>query len=234
MHKRTLSSRSQIVTETQNRSVSNQQTPSSSRLTNINPTPKCFSRFNESLNVIPGVSTKPTLVLDLDEVLIHTTWKNTPTSTLLKLPITQETVMHVTDRSLGFIPMWVAVRQGVCECIRKLSEKYEIVIWTAAVREYANVVMEHLGVLDVVAKVLCRENCIYTNFTYKKALHTLGRDLEQIIIVDDKAVNFIEHFQCGIEMKPFQGENDSLFETLTEYLIEFAKDFNLKRMVHYW
>ena len=129
---------------------------------------------------------KPSLVLDLDDTLVHACFHPFKLAeTVLKLPITTNTKCHVVDKKLKYVPLSISVQSGVREGIKQLSAFYEISVWTAALPEYAEVVLEYLGVKRYITRVLTRESCSQSGDHLTKDLNEKGFDLENTIIVDD-------------------------------------------------
>ena len=122
-------------------------------------------------------SDKKTLVLDLDETLVHSQFQpfDSPSDIILKIEL--ENDIHVM------------VRPGVSEFLKNMGKIYEIVIFTASVSKYAD------PLLDIIDKEknckfrLFREHCTPMNTCYVKELKKLGRELKNIIIVENLLVN---------------------------------------------
>ena len=77
---------------------------------------------------------KKTLVLDLDETLVHSSFK-TPKNPDIMLPVDIEgRICHV----------YFLVRPGCVEFINEMSKYYEIVIFTASLSKYADPLMDIL------------------------------------------------------------------------------------------
>ena len=74
---------------------------------------------------------KKTLILDLDETLVHSSF-NPPENPDLTLPVE-------IDGSINHV--YVLVRPGTLEFLEVLSEYYEIVIFTASMQKYAEPLM---------------------------------------------------------------------------------------------
>ena len=151
------------------------------------PTPPYLKKINEKY--------KYTLVLDLDETLVH----------------------YVEDEESAYIQ----VRPGTEDFILDLSNYYEIVIFTAALKNYADIVIDSI---DPNKKIIYR---LYRNYTIKvgdinfKDLSKLGRDLKKVIIIDNNSANFGLQPKNGLKIKDFEGdENDEELDYLKEDLIQ--------------
>jgi len=118
---------------------------------------------------------RKTLVLDLDETLVHSTLQPNE-NTHLRLPIN-------ADNELYYI--YVSKRPGLDEFLKRVSQLYEVVIFTASLPKYANKLINTLDVNGYVSYRLFREHCKVYNNVFIKDLQMLGRRLESVIIVDN-------------------------------------------------
>ena len=134
-------------------------------------------------------SDKKTLVLDLDETLVHSQFQpfDVPSDIILKIELENE-----------FHDIHVMVRPGVSEFLKNMGKIYEIVIFTASVSKYAD------PLLDIIDKEknckfrLFREHCTPMNTCYVKELKKLGRELKNIIIVDNSPMSYALNPENGI------------------------------------
>lgn len=76
------------------------------------------------------------------------------------------------------------LRPGAKEFIEELSIFYDVVLWTASLKEYAMPVMDFVDPEKKVMERLFRESCTIIKGGLTKDLNILGRDLKDIIIVD--------------------------------------------------
>ena len=134
-------------------------------------------------------SDRKTLVLDLDETLVHSQFQpfDVPSDIILKIELENE-----------FHDIHVMVRPGVSEFLKNMGKIYEIVIFTASVSKYAD------PLLDIIDKEknckfrLFREHCTPMNACYVKELKKLGRELKNIIIVDNSPMSYALNPENGI------------------------------------
>jgi CTD small phosphatase-like protein 2 len=72
-----------------------------------------------------------------------------------------------------------------------MSLLYEIVIFTASQKLYADKVIDLIDPKHRISHRLYREHCVAINKTYYlKNIQTLGRKLKDVIIVDVKLISF--------------------------------------------
>jgi CTD small phosphatase-like protein 2 len=108
-----------------------------------------------------------TLVLDLDETLIHFQ-------------------SGQADDEEGFY----MIRPGCNKFLKELSQLYEIVVFTAAMPDYADWILNQIDEQGFIAYRLYRQHCSPKEDYAIKDLRLLGRDLARTIIVDNLAENF--------------------------------------------
>jgi RNA polymerase II subunit A small phosphatase-like protein len=124
---------------------------------------------------------RKTLVLDLDETLIHSSFRPVPGPDYI-VSIELEGVTH---------KVYVQKRPGVDEFLEAVATKFEVVIFTASLDMYANPVIDHLDTKRVCSKRLFRESCVQHYGTYVKDLSLLGRDLKQTLIIDNSPYSYM-------------------------------------------
>ena len=153
---------------------------------------------------LPPIDTskyKYTLVLDLDETLVH--------------------YIEEKDRH------YVQVRPFAEYFISEMGKFFEIVIFTSAEEEYANIVLEEIDKNKVIAYKLFRRHVEYIDGYCLKDLNKIGRDLSKVCIIDNDKNNFKLQNDNGIEIKEFLGEQDDNELDLLGDLLMSIIDSNL-------
>ena len=117
---------------------------------------------------------KKTLVLDLDETLVHSTFEPTDDSDL---------VVRVKIEG-GNYNVYVKIRPGLSEFLEEVAKFYEVVLFTASMAKYADPVLDRIDKKRFITHRLFREHCVMHNGSYVKDLARLGRDLASTVIVD--------------------------------------------------
>eukprot|EP00743_Colponemidia_sp_Colp-15_P000953 GILK01001052.1.p1 GENE.GILK01001052.1~~GILK01001052.1.p1 ORF type:complete len:379 (+),score=73.57 GILK01001052.1:280-1416(+) len=128
---------------------------------------------------------KKTLVLDLDETLVHSSFRPIDDPDMI-IPVEIENRVH---------HVYVLKRPGVDEFLQRMAEIYEVVIYTASLAKYADPLLDQLDPYSVCAYRLFREACVPWNGNYVKDLARLGRDLKSQIIIDNSPISY--SFQPG-------------------------------------
>ena len=116
---------------------------------------------------------KNTLVLDLDETLVHSSFAG---------PRSDLTIDITVDRQK--FKIFVLKRPGLEDFLQKCCDLYEVVIFTASLSVYADPLLDILDPHGRISFRLFRESCSFANGTYVKDLSRLGRDLKKVVIVD--------------------------------------------------
>ena len=98
-----------------------------------------------------------------------------------------ETISHTMKLSFG---NYFLLRPGVIHLIKKLYHFFEIDIFTAAIKRYADNIVNKLDPNDTYINYrFYREHCIYEGTKTVKKLVRIGRELNKIIFVDNIKYN---------------------------------------------
>ena len=106
------------------------------------------------------------------------------------------------------------------ELLEKLGEKFEIVVFTAGLREYASLVLDMLDKKGIISHRLYRDSCKEIDGKFVKDLSDLGRDLKRVVIVDDNPNAYFLQPENAIPMIPFI---DDLADAELENLVQFLE-----------
>lgn len=140
-----------------------------------------------------------TLVLDLDETLVH--------------------YNQISDSNGEFF-----IRPDSQNFLIDLSQYYEIVIFTAAVKSYADWIIDRIDLKSSVAHRLYRCSTKQQKGVFIKDLSKIGRDLAKTIIVDNNPENFQYQVENGIFIKSWYNDpNDTALKELAKLLIYVAQ-----------
>jgi CTD small phosphatase-like protein 2 len=165
-------------------------------------------RENSHFKTVPApyIKTKSlkqyTLVLDLDETIMH--FKVNPDNEL-------EGVLRV--------------RPGIYDFLDQLSKYYEMIIFTAATQDYADILIDSIEETKIYFEYrLYRQHAVIIDNDFVKDLTRIGRSLDKVVIVDNMPQNFRLQQDNGIIIKPFWGEdiNDSALYELMPILMNIA------------
>ncbi|KAK9475903.1 HAD-like domain-containing protein [Lipomyces japonicus] len=153
------------------------------------------------------------LVLDLDETLVHSSFKYLQQADFV-IPVEIESQFH---------NVYVIKRPGVDEFLRRVGELYEIVVFTASVSKYGDPLLDQLDIHGVVHHRLFRESCYNHQGNYVKDLSQLGRRLEDVIILDNSPASYVFHPQHAIPVSSwFSDVHDNELLDLIPFLEDLA------------
>jgi len=144
-------------------------------------------------------SNRKTLVLDLDETLVHSQFQpfDVPCDITLKIELEDE--LH---------DIHVMVRPGVKEFLENMGKIYEIVIFTASVSKYADPLLDIIDKEKYCKFRLFREHCTPINTCYVKEIKKLGRDLKDVVIVDNSPMSYALNPENGLPILTWFEDKD--------------------------
>jgi Dullard-like phosphatase family protein len=127
---------------------------------------------------------KKCLVLDLDETLVHSSFKPIPNPDFI-VPVEIEGQVH---------NVYVLKRPHVDGFLKQVAQWYEVVLFTASLSKYADPVTDHLDPdHSLIQYRLFRQHCLLHRGSYIKDLGQLGRNLKNVIIVDNSPQSYLFH-----------------------------------------
>ena len=181
-----------------------------------------FEKNKNNFNYTPQIpylvnasNKKYTLVLDLDETLIH--FKVNP-----------------NNSNSGILQF----RPYISEFLSNIKDFYELVVFTAATKDYADPIIDAIEQKGIKFNHrLYRIHTIIRGNDFVKDLSKLGRDLGRIIIVDNMEQNYKLQPYNGITIRPFWGKDtsDTALYDLLNILIKIVKmDMDVRDGIRYF
>ena len=169
----------------------------------INVSPAISNNKNLQIPNVPAdVPVPHTLVLDLENTLISSTW----------------------DRKNGWRH---AKRPGVDKFLQDMAQYYEIVLYSPSHEGIAEPVVSSLDKTGCIMHRLYREHTYYMNGVHVKDLGSLNRNTNRMIVLDDDPEAVQLNPENLIRVKPYTDPNDRSDRTLariTPFLIEIARE----------
>ncbi|KAL4877174.1 NLI interacting factor-like phosphatase-domain-containing protein [Aspergillus karnatakaensis] len=152
-----------------------------------------------------------TLILDLDETLIHSLAKGGRMSSghmvevKLAAPMTTALSPGAPPTTLGPqhpILYYVHKRPHCDDFLRKICKWYKLVVFTASVQEYADPVIDWLEQERKYFQArYYRQHCTFRNGAYIKDLSSVEPDLSQVMILDNSPMSYIFHEDNAIPIE---------------------------------
>lgn len=177
--------------------------------------PRKINFLSKVLNLQVLDEDRKTLILDLDETLTHS--------------VKNDEIGQVTLTTTDNEKISINIRPYTLELLRFASIEFEVVIFTASKKKYADTILDYLDKnKKLIHHRLYREHCFCFNGSYVKDVRILGgRDLRNIAIVDNCLNSFALNIENGIPISSWTGDpNDTQLKNLIEYLkiLKIARD----------
>ena len=163
------------------------------------------------------ISSKKILILDLDETLVHADFD-------LKLSDHDQILTFEYEGYEVDVP--IILRPGVFQFLENVADIFDVFVFTASKREYADAVLNFLDPHSrIFKKRFYREYCInIKNKLFIKDLRIFANcNLENIVIVDNSIYSFLNQLSNGILINSFYNDKTdrelySVFNYLQQYL----------------
>ena len=202
-------------------------TKKASYLKSLTPSnhPKIFLSKEKS-NFLPPKSpeylNKKTLILDLDETLVHSSFDPFPKNDI---------VLNINFDGI-YYKIYVLVRPGAEEFIKNISQYFELVVFTASISKYASPLLDILDKERYIQHRLYRDNCTFLDGIYVKPLKRIGRSIKDIVIVDNSPLAYAFDNDNGLPITSwFDDKNDKELFDITPLLIFLSKTNDVRKYI---
>ena len=161
--------------------------------------------------IVSKTKKRYTLILDLDETLIHLRQKkqviNIKNDVNININNTSDYNYNSDKEKNKYL---LQFRVGLFSFLTLLKPFYEIIAFTSATREYADVIINEIEKKrNFFDHKFYREHCTIYKDTFVKDITKIGRDIEKIIIVDNNENNFVLSKENGIKICPYYGDDEN-------------------------
>jgi len=157
---------------------------------------------------------KKCLVLDLDETLVHSSFKYLRSADFV-IPVEIDGQVH---------HVYVIKRPGVDEFLERVGKLYEVVVFTASVSKYGDPLLNKLDFSQSVLHRLYRDSCYNYQGNFIKNLSQLGRRLEDTIIIDNLPQSYLFHPANAVPISSwFSDSHDNELLDLLPFLEDLSK-----------
>ena len=215
-----------IITQVKPSYLNNYSQPLNLHKSSFTPSNKSRDIFQSDLLLpqkSPEFIDKKTLILDLDETLVH----SSPS------PFDKNDMVLEVEFDGILYNIYVLIRPGAENFIKKMSKFFEVVIFTASISKYASPLLDKLDKENKIKYRLYREHCTFLNGIYIKELKRLNRDLKDLIIVDNSPLAFAFDSENGLPIKSwYDDKNDNEFEYISILLEFLAKVDDVREYIY--
>lgn len=172
----------------------------------------------------PGFEGKKTIIFDLDETLVHCVDDaNSPSDVLLKIVFPSGETVNAG----------INIRPYARECLYEAIKYFEVIVFTASHKCYADVVLDHLDPRhELIHHRLYRDNCLVVEGVFMKDLRIIAnRRLQDIVIVDNAAYSFGYHLDNGIPIISWHDDpHDKELYNLMDYIKILAQSEDVREV----
>jgi len=162
------------------------------------------------------------VVIDLDETLVHSSFKPISNADFI-VPVEIDGTVH---------QVYVLKRPHVDEFLQRMGEMFECVLFTASLAKYADPVADLLDKWGVFRARLFRESCVFHRGNYVKDLSRLGRDLNKVVIIDNSPASYIFHPDNAVPVSSwFDDMSDTELLDLMPFFENMARADNVYSML---
>ncbi|KAL1896428.1 Nuclear envelope morphology protein 1 [Ceratocystis pirilliformis] len=156
----------------------------------------------------PPSEHQKTLILDLDETLIHSMSKGNRLGSGHMVEVRLNTAFVGMGGQMAVGPQhpilyYVHKRPHCDDFLRRISKWYKLVVFTASVQEYADPVIDWLeSERKYFAARFYRQHCTFRQNAFIKDLSAVEPDLSKVMILDNSPLSYMFHQDNAI---PIQG-----------------------------
>ncbi|CAI2384167.1 unnamed protein product [Moneuplotes crassus] len=198
---------------------------------------KLRDKYKSKKVLLPSTTKKKLAVFDLDETLIHSFHeKNIDSDTGSSKPIEADTVLIFDEDPENLLKLPINIRPFVKESLREIRKYYQIIIFTASEKTYADKILDYIDPQnEFIEKRLYRDSCVQTRDRYYlKDLNIFEDqwDLKDIVLIDNMSLSFGHQNNNGIPILPFyDNKQDNELLHLAQYLKRLANKYDIRPML---
>ena len=130
------------------------------------------------------------------------------------------------ENNNNYQTIYILTRPYLYEFLERVSNCYEIIIFTASPKNYAEMVIDLIDKNKIIKYKFYRENCIFFNNNYVKELKKLNRNMKNLIILDNNPNSYCLDFENGIPIKSFYDDLDDKELIQMSYVLEKLSKVN--------
>ncbi len=163
------------------------------------------------------IANKKTVVFDLDETLVYTSFQ----------VIKNAVVIQFQGRSL-----YIKIRPNVNKMLAAIKPYYDIVVFTASVKPYADCVLDHIDKSKLISYRIYRDHCLGSGSHIVKDLRILNMDLKKVLLVDNCITCLAPQPDNGIPVISYNGnDEDNEMVKLESFLLEYKYESDIRSVL---
>ena len=165
---------------------------------------------------------KITLVLDLDETLVHCGFKALPAADI---------ELHIDYLGTPYT-VFGRRRPHLEAFLKEASQHFELVCFTASQKLYAERIVKIIDPNGYISHCLFRESCVKVRGNFLKDLSILGRDLRHTLLLDNSPYAFGFQVDNGVPIVSwFDDESDLELPATLDWLKSVASADDVRPLV---
>ena len=163
---------------------------------------------------------RPFLILDMDETLLH--------ASIAPIIGDPNTIFHLYG-----IKYFVYLRPHMFEFLEHVSRDWEVCVFTAGVREYANKILDFIDPCGkLIHHRLFREHCTPVGNAYVKDLSRINRHTLRTVIIDNCPDSYLFHPDNALPIRTWLSDpEDTELLKLIPVLDALAKVDNVTKSI---
>ena len=196
---------------------------------NMNNKTNIKNNLNNNIN---NTNNKKTLILDLDETLVHSLFEPEKTNNNIIKPDIYLKIFFNNK----FQEIFVYKRPYLDIFLKEMRKIYDIYVFTASIEKYAKPLLDKLDKDNLIIKKFYRESCLLSEGKFIKDLNSLNLNikLKDIIIIDNNPFSYKFNKNNGIPIKSWHFDKaDTELIKIIPLLKYLAKTEDVRKYIPY-
>ena len=211
---------------------SNYNLLTSKSVKNINYKINTKNNLTNNISNKRNKNNKKTLILDLDETLVHSLFEPEKTNNNIIKPDIYLKIFFNNK----FQEIFVYKRPYLDIFLKEMRKIYNIYVFTASIEKYAKPLLDKLDKDNLIIKKFYRESCLLSEGKFIKDLNSLNLNikLKDIIIIDNNPFSYKFNKNNGIPIKSWHFDKaDTELVKIIPLLKYLAKTEDVRKYIPY-